>query len=679
MIPVDPQVISGIQQISLSSLEDDAYFFGDWGGIEFDGKNYRTLHAGGGGIRLEILYPETRMLFLTVRGEKESTIAVSLNNRKIKELPIPTTRESTHKILLPKRLLIPGENRISLRNLQDSVLKIYHLSSLPSPLVNKYNVKGKIDEMALPARLTYYLWPRDETFEIIFDKPIQKISAVLVDQHDQFKSFNYKNRREIHLDLGPWQDKILKIDVLLEDPHKMVKIKASGYRHRKNDVDRNSRLEEIEKRMIAGTGQYNILVILLDSARPDRFSTYGYQRPTTPHIDRLAGHSMIFTRAYAEANYTLASTASLFSGLPPDYHNAVSNYYGGLHPNIETLAEVYRKNGYFTAAVSAIPYCGRAFHMEQGFDEFIELFKGEDQAMAEEFIPHLQTLLERAQQERKKFFIYLHIREPHIDFAMKPPFFGTFHQNYESYPNPEFRQRLKEIYFGTGRYRDRKYSATDIGLLSDSYDENLLSADNAVGNILSLLEEKGLDRRTVRIVTADHGEGLNEHGLIGHNVILYREGMQIPLIVNIPGITENKIIVCHPVTTTDLTATLRQLAGPPDGAEKINPAKGLFYRQQRKLLIGRTIFFSRLYPFYVLQEGGYRCIIPFPRSAREIQLYDIDTDPGEKMSLEQPLIKEYFYFRLQNFFRRKDTFHLVPRKADLKSHDLESLKSLGYL
>jgi arylsulfatase len=679
--PVSPRVVSGIQDFSFSGLEDDHLFFGDWGGIEFDGKNFRTLHGEGGGLRFETLSREARMLYLTVRTGRRSTLSVSLNGRKIKEVPTGANREGHHKILLPKKLLRPDENRLSIQNQQLEPVKIYRLRLIPARLVNKYKYPegGEVDEIVLPARLSYFLWAQADTFELSFDKPVRHISLSLFDEQGKIREFPFKNKGKVNIDLSPWQDRMVKLTLHLKDSHKIVRIKTSGFGRRKTKGKKNDPIARVEKQWLNSGGQYNVLLLLLDSARPDRFSAYGCERRTTPHIDRLARHALVFSRASAEAAYTLASTASLFSGLPPDYHNAVSNYYGGLNTDIDTLAEMYRRKDYFTAAVSAIPYCGRAFNMQQGFDEFIELFKGKEQALAEEFVPHFKKLVARAQKEQKKFFIYLHIREPHIDFLMKPPFFGAFHQGYETYPSPDFLKRLKDIYFGTGKYRNRHYTAEDIALLSDSYDENLLSADAAVGQILTVLAEEGLSDRTVKIVLADHGEGLNEHGLIGHNVVLYREGLDIPLIIDIPGLTESKITVDYPVSTTDLSAALMQAVGQSSPSRPFQPAGGLFQPVNRKLLIARSIFFARFFPFYVLQQGKYRCLIPFPRSARKIRLYDIDNDPAEKNRLNRPFVQEYFYFQLQNFFRRKKNVQSIPQKTDFKKEDLDSLKSLGYL
>jgi arylsulfatase A-like enzyme len=680
-LPVSPRLVSGIQDFSFSGLEDDHLFFGDWGGVEFDGKNFRTLHAKGGGLRFETLSSETRMLHLSVRTERRSTLSVSLNDRKIKELATGANRQSLHKILLPRRLLRLDENRLSIQNRQSEPVKIYRLRLIPARLVNKYKYPQgtEVEEIVLPARLSYFLWPQADTFEISFDKPVQHILLSLADEQGKIREFPFKNKGKVNIDLIPWQDKMVKLTLQLKDPHKIVRIKTSGFWRRKAEREKSDPIAKVEKQWLERGGQYNVLILLLDSARPDRFSAYGCERQTTPHIDRLAQNALVFSRANAEAAYTLASTASLFSGLPPDYHNAVSNYYGGLNSDITTLAEMYRRKEYFTAAVSAIPYCGKAFNMQQGFDEFIELFKSKEQALAEEFVPQFKKLVARAQKEEKKFFIYLHIREPHIDFLMKPPFFGAFHQGYESYPNLDFLKRLKEIYFGHGKYRNRDYGAEDIALLSDSYDENLLSADAAVGQILTVLAEEGLSEQTVKIVLADHGEGLNEHGLIGHNVVLYREGLEIPLIIGIPGLTEGKTTVDYPVSTTDLSAALMRAVGqsPPPGPPQ--SAGGLFQPVKRRLLIGRSIFFARFFPFYVLRQGQYRCLIPFPRSARESRLYDIDTDPAEKIRLDRPFVQEYFYFQLQNFFSQKKNVQSLPRKTDFKKEDLDSLKSLGYL
>jgi arylsulfatase A-like enzyme len=677
-IPIYPDIASPLKQISFLTLVDDNLFAGDWGGVEFDGKNFRTLHGNGGiGFNLPEAPVSSLMLRFTAKGSSALELKLALNNTPLKTIKLKKATLGEHKVLLSKKLLSAGSNKIGIQIPEKTAVKFYSWGVTPARMLNKTKEVGN-NSMITPAQLDYRLWPQQDTFAAVFDQPVKQIEITISDEAGTLDSQTLENRDKVNLDLDEWKNRLISLSLRLKDSPKIIRLKSSGI-HRVPEPQADQPLEMVQEQLEQKFGQYNILVLLLDSARADRFSTYGYQRATTPNIDKLAQSSLVFTKAYAEAAYTLASTGSLFSGLAPDFHNAVSNYFGGLPSQIETLAETYKAAGYRTAAVSAIPYCGSTFNMHQGFDTFIELFKDKKQPLAEEFLPHFQRIVEDAQQNNKKFFTYLHIREPHIDFLMEPPFFGSFHEGYETYPNEPFLKRLKEIYFATGDNKDRNYSPEDIALLADSYDENLLKADHEVARLLGVLKEKKLDQSTIVVILGDHGEGLNEHRQIGHNTILFREGLHIPMIIHVPGITAAKIEVPYPVSTTDLTDTLKRFVAPGSRSPADVSFKGLFKRINRRLLIARTIFFSRFYPFYSLQEGSYRIIIPFPQSSRPTSLFDVEKDPGETDAIENQFVKEYFLFQLRNFFRHKNTFQLGPRKTTLKQSEIESLKSLGYL
>ncbi len=675
-IPLHPDISSTARKISFLTLEDDYLFNGDWGGVEFDGKNFRTLH-GDGSIAFELPEAPSQALMLrfAVKISSPLTMKVCLNQTELKTIELKEGIISEASVLLSKKLLTAGKNSIEMLLSENSAIKFYSWGIIPAGLVNK---PVSEDSFVTPARLDYRVWPQEDTLEAKFDQPVKRIVATVSNRSGNVFSRTFDNMKDVRLDLGRWKDEIIFVSLQLQDRPNVCHLVSSGL-HRVPPSQKDGNLNKLQESLSRNFNRYNVLVILLDSARADRVSTYGYKRATTPNIDRLVDSSLVFTEAYSEAAYTLASTGSLFSGLAPDYHNAVSNYYGGLPSSVETLAEVFRSKGYLTAAVSAIPYCGSTFNMNQGFDTFIELFNDKKQPLAEEFLPHVEQIFDSALQNKKKFFTYLHIREPHIDFLMEPPFFGTFHKGYETYPNDPFLQRLKDIYFAAGDYKDRQYREEDIALLSDSYDENLLKVDFEVKRILDTLEAKNLANDTIIVILGDHGEGLNEHKLIGHNTILFREGVHIPMIVHIPGITGTKTEINVPVCTTDLTATLKQLINSNSSVVAKDSSKGLFHKMKRKLLVARTIFFSRFYPFYALQEGHYRIIVPFPLSVRPANLFDIASDPKETTPIEDSFVREYFLFQLRNFFRRKNSLQFNPRKTTLKQSEIESLKSLGYL
>jgi membrane-anchored protein YejM (alkaline phosphatase superfamily) len=260
----------------------------------------------------------------------------------------------------------------------------------------------------------------------------------------------------------------------------------------------------------------NILVILLDAARPDHMSCYGYHRDTTPHIDRLAENGFRFDNVFAEAAYTLASTGTLLTGLPPDVHGVVSAFFSSLSYDITTLPELLQQKGYVTAALTSNPFFGRAYNYQQGFDHFVELFEEKRTVSGHDFLAPFEKLVKGF--KNKPFFMYLHLREPHAPYDMPEPFLGKYQKKF-AHRTPSLQKEANRILAAENK------NLSELQFMTDVYDENLAYADHIVGKLHEILNKNQQSDNTLTIITSDHGEGLGEHELLGHNVVLHREGI----------------------------------------------------------------------------------------------------------------------------------------------------------
>jgi arylsulfatase A-like enzyme/Tfp pilus assembly protein PilF len=380
-----------------------------------------------------------------------------------------------------------------------------------------------------------------------------------------------------------------------------------------------------------------IIVISIDTLRSDRLPAYGYTRVATPGIDSLRSDSILFERAYSQCPLTLVSHASMFTGLLPSEHGVHDNIGYSLNPKVKTVAELLKTKGYATgAAVSAIVLRGET-GMKRGFDFYDDivdidpgaLSMGRAQRSGDETRKTAEQWLKS--QTANPFFFFLHIYEPH-----------TPHD-----PSPEFRSRY-------GR----------------TYDAEVATADAIVGRFLSFLrEEKIYDRATI-ILLSDHGEGLGDHGEEEHGVFLYREAIQVPLILKLPGNKDAGKSVSTPVGLVDVFPTLWSAAAPGGAFSLTKIADG-----EKP---DRVIYSETFYPrFHFGWNELHSAIVGddhFIRAPKP-ELYDLGRDPGEKRNVLEENRRAYAALRtrIEPFVKAA----AAPQAID--SEHAQQLAALGYI
>lgn len=292
-----------------------------------------------------------------------------------------------------------------------------------------------------------------------------------------------------------------------------------------------------------------LLLISIDTLRVDRLSLYGHDRATSPHIDAWAKTAAVFEQAVVAAPWTLPSHVSMLTGIDALRHG-INHDVGQRRPELDSpgapspvlLAELLRRAGFATAAHTGGAYLHPRYGFQQGFDSYAswpdrgrslqELSTGVDRAL--EFM---------SRQSDRPFFFFLHTYDVHDPYAAREPFFSRLFPELgkvegrialESPPNtPEtgFRQ--------VNRFVHRKGNTKielgkkDRPLIDGFYDSNVAHADNEIGRLLTGLRDLGLDRRTLVILTSDHGEALLDGEAAGH-VELFDHTLLVPLILAFP-------------------------------------------------------------------------------------------------------------------------------------------------
>ncbi|MEM7356335.1 MAG: sulfatase, partial [Acidobacteriota bacterium] len=316
------------------------------------------------------------------------------------------------------------------------------------------------------------------------------------------------------------------------------------------------------------TARPNIVLIVIDTLRADRLSLYGHERETTPRIDRWAQRrATTFHNAVASAPWTLPSHISMFTGLDALSHG--HNHSSPLPPQAETVADLLRRQGYATAAITGGAYLHPRYGLAQGFDRFRYWpSKSAQDGELEDGIQRALALLRATPSQPT--FLFFHTYEVHSPFRPREPFYSLFSGGQEigelarlgifAEPSDErtgfMVRRSFVIKTSSGSRRDgTPLAESQLPGVGDLYDSSLAYADSHIGK---LLDEVGDD--ALVILTSDHGEALGERGLASH-AYLYDFNLLVPLIVATPDGRGAGRTVTAQVRSVDLLPTILDLVG----------------------------------------------------------------------------------------------------------------------
>lgn len=321
----------------------------------------------------------------------------------------------------------------------------------------------------------------------------------------------------------------------------------------------------------------NIVLISLDATVADHLSCYGYSRPTTPNLDRLASHGVLFENAIAPSSWTLPSFASIFTGQFPHEHGADITLL--LAGRLFTLAEMLDSQGYETSGFNANWMYGEASSgtgqgfkvYEDGSSTFRQNFaltlvaRVLHKAVYYPFIRPVFLEQRNAQEVNQEvyrwfqhrtprpFFLFINYFDTHSPYLAPSPYDHRFGR----LPYRVVR-RLQPV-INTPRVPEAA-SREERGSVVAGYDNSLAYLDSKVSELLRFLAGTPEWANTVVIVTADHGESFGEHGYYGHGWGLYRELLHVPLIISGPGVPQG-LRISNVVATRALAATVLDFAG----------------------------------------------------------------------------------------------------------------------
>lgn len=436
------------------------------------------------------------------------------------------------------------------------------------------------------------------------------------------------------------------------------------------------------------TGNPNIVLIVLDAVRADRLGCYGYGRPTSPNIDRLAREGVIFDRAIAQGGWTKPSIASLFTSLYPHTHGA-SGAQSPLPPEVLTLAEKLHELRYFTTAVQTNPFLSGGRNFGQGFDTYTEMIGAEGTRLVAELGKQLET------RKPERFFAYLHFLDAHTPYKPPERHRAKFVRPYEgTLDKLRVRSRVG-VYEKLGQL-----SEADKRHISDLYDASVSAVDEYVGQIVDKLAELDYIDNTLFILTADHGEELFDRGGFEHGHSMYEEVVRVPLIMHHPRLAAGGVKVKQLVRLVDVFPTVMGFLGrgSPKGLMGRDLGPAIANPKADWRMVGLTERALHGPQQWAVQQGPFKIIYiaratepweveflklfpahPGSTSVERIEMYDLGRDPFERTPLSDlPLQKHMLdVLDLERLAGPGVTYAATPEKIDPKR--LEQLRSLGYV
>ena len=438
----------------------------------------------------------------------------------------------------------------------------------------------------------------------------------------------------------------------------------------------------------------NVLLIVADTLRANRLSCYGYERATSPNIDRLARAGTLYRRNYSQACWTLPSMISLMTG------RSVAEEYKQLPPQPPVLGEAMREAGLESAAFLTNKGLGEASGFTRGYDVFHSLDNERAATLAQDFVDW-----HAARTQKKRWFGWVHFIDPHEPYEPD--------EAHDLFSGPRLDQARIEAQLRAAQPEaaslspDERTPTLEQALAkatsdSNKYDGEVRSVDDGVAAILAELERSGELADTLVIFCADHGEMLYEHrqqplltqgvlkangfltqGVLelfghGHRPWYYDDLWHTPLIVAGPGMPVH-VVRNELSANLDIFPTVLEALGLPVRAEL----------EGTSLWGGRAAQHERVFAHghktsAVVERDGLKLILHPPEmflkpagSGEIAELHDLATDPEEEIDLaaQRPAERERLVQEILRW-RQRAPHYGAPRTGEAQ---LDVLKKLGYI
>ena len=418
-----------------------------------------------------------------------------------------------------------------------------------------------------------------------------------------------------------------------------------------------------------------IILISVDTLRPDHLGCYGYRLKTSPNVDAFAREAVVFDNCFSQAPTTRPSCASFLTGFLP-HECRIFNNSDNIPPGVPTIAQRLQAMGYRTMAVSSNFVLGKGTGYDRGFDVFdhnldaVEAVRNVPERIAARTTDAALDMLRACR--KGGFFLWIHYQDPHGPYTPEAPFDKAF-ADADAVP---VRLRLNADVSGKGGIPSYQQlgGRDDFHFYASRYDGEIGYLDKHFGRLIAGLRELALYDRCLIILTADHGEGMGEKDyFFAHGEYVYNSIIRVPLIVKSPAAPWGRR--ADHVQLLDLGPTILAAAGiePPGTLRGSNLLGGS--RADRPV-------FCEMPGKYAVIENGLKLI--YHEDEGRYMLFDLRSDPREERDLVaapeyarylEPLRADLEGLREQDVFGSA----VVRTPASLSEEDREKLKSLGYV
>ncbi len=407
----------------------------------------------------------------------------------------------------------------------------------------------------------------------------------------------------------------------------------------------------------------NVLLVSVDTLRADHMGIYGYERPTTPNLDRWARGAVVFDNAQASSSWTLPGLASVLTSYYTSTHGCWT-FNSRLDSSFLTFPEILRDAGYDTMAVTSHVFLVRRYGLQQGFihfdGDFSHTVADQRRTVTSEIVSErgIRFLEQKAAAaDGVPWLMWLHYFDPHEAYM---PHAGISEQ------------------FGTTEL-DGEITFTEL----DLYDGEITFTDRHIGRVLDSLERLGLAEDTIVVFFSDHGEEFLDHGALRHGHSLYGELVRVPLVVRVPGVEPRR--VDDLVSMVDVFPTILERVPPlvsPADIEGMSLGPLLEGRPGAERSAVAETRLSEQNSLDCILRGRWKLIVDSIEG--DVELYDLGSDPAESRDVadEFPEVVADLKQELRGVIAKaqeRSRLYEHSGELELTPTQLDQMKDLGYL
>ncbi len=422
----------------------------------------------------------------------------------------------------------------------------------------------------------------------------------------------------------------------------------------------------------------NVILISIDTLRPDRLGCYGYARDTSPRLDKIAAEGVLFEDVTSACPWTLPAHATMLTGLYPSRHG-VKNHENHLPDGIPTLATRLAGEGYATMAVVNSHNFDERYGLQQGFERYEYLSEWPTDGAKSHILNRGKEIAALAREwlenrDDRPFFFFLHFFDVHSDYrpeqAYRDMFAGQYSGPVDGSTGMMVALRSRNITLGEA---DRRH-------LNDLYDAEIRQFDDILSGLVEFIDASGLGEDTLLVITADHGEEFFEHGSVLHGRTFYQEVIAVPLIVRGPGVPSG-VRVGEPVASIDVAPTILASVGVSGSDAMDGLDLSRFWSLGADAPADRLLFAEADHMnaepdmYRMVRRNQYK--LCFDRISKEVTLFDLSRDPGEINDLSSQSPREVGALReqVEAFMADEVKGDYIGKPSD---EDMERLRKIGY-